>query len=127
VAETLNRVRGPFNVTTAAQAAAAAALSDREHVVRSVEHNVEWKAWLVQKVRAAGLDVDEGEGNFLLVRFPRETPHDAESADAFLTSRGFILRAVANYNLPHCLRLTIGTEEANRGVANALADFMRLT
>jgi histidinol-phosphate aminotransferase len=127
VADTLNRVRGPFNVTTPAQAAAAAALSDREHVARSVAHNNEWKAWLVQKIRAAGLTVDEGEGNFLLVRFPREKPHDAGSADVFLTSRGFILRTVANYSLPCCLRLTIGTEEANRGVARAVADFMRQT
>ena len=127
VADTLNRVRGPFNVTTGAQAAAAAALSDRAHIQRSVSHNNEWKAWLVQKIRGAGVEVEEGEGNFLLLRFPREAPHDAKSADAFLTNRRFILRPVANYGLPHCLRLTIGTEEANRGVARALADFMRRT
>jgi histidinol-phosphate aminotransferase len=127
VADVLNRVRGPFNVTTAAQAAATAALSDTDHVARSVAHNAEWKAWLVQKIRAAGLEVEQGEGNFLLVRFPREAPHDARSADAWLTRRGFILRPVANYGLPHGLRLTIGTEEANRGVARALADFMRQT
>ena len=125
VADTLNRVRGPFNVTSAAQAAATAALSDPDHVARSLAHNAEWKPWLVQKIRAAGLTVDEGEGNFLLVRFPPEAPYDARSADAFLTARGFILRPVANYGLPHCLRLTIGTEDANRGVARALADFMR--
>jgi histidinol-phosphate aminotransferase len=125
VADTLNRVRGPFNVTTAAQAAATAAVSDTDHVARSVAHNAEWKSWLVQKIRAVGLGVDEGEGNFLLVRFPGDVPHGAKGADAFLTSRGFILRPVANYGLPHCLRLTIGTEEANRGVARALADFMR--
>ena len=125
VADTLNRVRGPFNVTTAAQAAATAALCDFDHVTRSAAHNAEWKSWLVQKIRTAGIDVDEGEGNFLLVRFSREAPQDAESADAFLTGRGFILRPVANYGLPHCLRLTIGAEEANRGVARALADFMR--
>lgn len=125
VADTLNRVRGPFNVTTAAQAAATAALSDFDHVAQSAAHNAEWKSWLVQKIRAAGLEADEGEGNFLLVRFSREAPHDAGSADAFLTDRGFILRPVANYGLPHCLRLTIGTEEANRGVARALTDFMR--
>jgi histidinol-phosphate aminotransferase len=79
----------------------------------------------VRKIRAAGLEVGEGEGNFLLLRFPRDGAHDAKSADAFLTRRGFILRPVANYNLPHCLRLTVGTEEANRGVAQALVDFMR--
>ena len=125
VADTLNRVRGPFNVTTAAQAAATAALSDTEHVARSLAHNAEWKSWLVGKIRAAGVEVDEGEGNFLLLRFPHDPLHDARSADAFLAARGFVLRPVANYGLPHCLRLTIGTEEANRGVARALADFMR--
>ena len=125
IADTLNRVRGPFNVTMAAQAAATAALSDSGHVARSLAHNTEWKSWLVQKIRAVGLEADEGEGNFLLIRFPREAPHDSKSADAFLLARGFILRAVANYGLPHCLRLTVGTEEANRGVARALADFMR--
>lgn len=125
VADTLNRVRGPFNVTTAAQAAATAALADPDHVARSVVHNTEWKAWLVPKIRGLGLEVDEGEGNFLLVRFPRDASHDARSANAFLTARGYILRPVANYGLPHCLRLTIGTEEANRGVAHALAEFMR--
>src|SRR5215469_8598982 len=88
VADTLNRVRGPFNVTMAAQAAATAALSDSDHVARSVAHNAEWKSWLVQRIRAAGLEVDEGEGNFLLVRFPGEAPHDARSADAFLSARG---------------------------------------
>src|SRR5579864_1129285 len=124
VAETLNRVRGPFNVTSAAQAAATAALSDRDHMARSVAHNAEWKSWLVQKIRGAGLKVGEGEGNFLLVHFPVAALHDARSADAFLARRGFILRPVANYGLPQCLRLTIGTEEANRGVARALADFM---
>jgi len=126
IVDTLNRVRGPFNVTTAAQAAATAAVSDTEHVARSVAHNAEWKSWLVQKIRAVGLRVDEGEGNFLLVRFPGEAARDANSADAFLARRGFILRPVANYGLPDCLRLTIGTEEANRGVAGALADFMRM-
>jgi histidinol-phosphate aminotransferase len=125
VVDVINRVRGPFNVSVAAQYAAAAALSDRAHVERSVAHNAEWKSWLVQKIRAAGIKVDEGEGNFLLIRFPREKPFDAESADTYLASRGFILRPVANYGLPHCLRLTVGTEEANRGVARALADFMR--
>ncbi|HLY06217.1 MAG TPA: histidinol-phosphate transaminase [Rhizomicrobium sp.] len=127
VADIINRVRGPFNVTTAAQAAATAALSDTDHVARSVAHNAEWKSWLVQKIRAAGLGIDEGEGNFLLIRFPREAPHDASSADAFLSARGFILRTVANYGLPHCLRLTVGREEANRGVARALAEFVRTT
>jgi len=63
-------------------------------------------------------------GNFLLLHFPKGEGRDAKAADAFLTSRGYILRAVGGYGLPHCLRLTIGTEEANRGLVVALSEFM---
>jgi histidinol-phosphate aminotransferase len=121
VTDILHRIRGPFNVSVPAQLAAAAALGDRDHVARSVAHNTEWKSWLARNVRACGFQTDEGEGNFLLVRFA--SPQQAQRADAFLTTRGLILRPVANYGLPHCLRLTIGKEAANRGVAAALADF----
>jgi histidinol-phosphate aminotransferase len=122
VADALNRLRGAFNVSMPSQRAAVAALGDRDHVVRSIAHNTEWKSWLMQNIRAAGIKVDESEGNFLLLQF--RAPYQAEAADAFLAERGFILRPLANYHLPHCLRLTIGTAEANRGVAAALADFM---
>jgi histidinol-phosphate aminotransferase len=123
VADALNRVRGAFNVSVPAQRAAAAALRDHDHVARSIAHNAEWKNWLTAKIRAAGITIGESEGNFLLLQF--RAPHQAEAADAFLTARGFILRPVANYQLSYCLRLTIGTADANRGVADALADFMR--
>jgi histidinol-phosphate aminotransferase len=122
-ADALNRLRGAFNISVPAQRAAVAALGDSNHVARSIAHNTEWRSWLTQNIRAAGIKVDESEGNFLLLQF--RAPDQAEAADAFLTERGFILRPVANYHLPHCLRLTIGTAEANRSVAAALADFMR--
>jgi histidinol-phosphate aminotransferase len=49
---------------------------------------------------------------------------DAAAADAFLCARGVILRQTGAYGLPDCLRLTIGTEEANRAVVAALKDFV---
>ncbi|HEX3665740.1 MAG TPA: histidinol-phosphate transaminase [Rhizomicrobium sp.] len=123
IADALNRLRGAFNISVPAQRTAMAALHDRDHLARSIAHNTEWKIWLTNNIRAAGITVGESEGNFLLLQF--DSPRRAEAADAFLTKRGFILRPVANYELPHCLRLTIGTPEANRGVGEALADFMR--
>jgi histidinol-phosphate aminotransferase len=123
IAETLNRVRGPFNVSTPAQRAAVAALKDRAHVEASVAHNEKWRAWLSEKIRALGYAVDDSVGNFLLIRF--RDADEAHRADAFLTARGLILRAVAAYGLPHCLRLTVGTEEANRRVVDALAGLAR--
>jgi histidinol-phosphate aminotransferase len=123
VADAINRVRGPFNVSIPAQRAAAAALQDRAHLARAIAHNAEWKAWLAAAIRDTGLRVDDGEGNFVLIQFP--SPEDSRKADALLISRGFILRSVANYGLPHCLRMTIGSAESNRGVAAALSEFMK--
>ena len=125
VADALNRIRGPFNVSVPAQAAAIAALKDRHFVERVIEHNEKWKAWLTEHIRKTGLRVDDSVGNFVLIHFPETGAHTAKAADAFLHSRGLSLRGVGNYGLPHCLRLTVGSEEACRRVAEALAEFMR--
>ncbi len=122
VADALNRIRGPFNVSMPQQLAAAAAVKDRAHIDMSVEHNARWLAWLTEEIRKLGLRVDDSVGNFMLVHFADKKTADA--ADAFLSSRGLILRAVGNYGLPQCLRLSVGTEEANRLVVKALAEFM---
>ena len=63
-------------------------------------------------------------GNFVLIHFPDDTTHSAEAADAFLTQRGYILRRVSGYGFPNALRMTVGTEDANRGVVAALAEFL---
>jgi histidinol-phosphate aminotransferase len=62
--------------------------------------------------------------NFVLIHFPETKGRTATDADAFLTARGLILRHVAAYKLPNALRLSVGTEEANRLVVAALKDFM---
>ncbi len=124
VADALNRIRGPFNVSIPAQAAGAAALRDIDHVARSVEHNEHWRVWLTEAIRAAGLQVDDSVCNFLLIRFPQEAGKTAADADRFLSEHGLILRSVASYGLPDCLRMTVGPEDANRKVAAALNEFM---
>ncbi|HEY5047892.1 MAG TPA: histidinol-phosphate transaminase, partial [Rhizomicrobium sp.] len=123
VADVLNRVRGPFNVSIPAQLAAVAALGDRGHIEKSLAHNEQWKHWLVERIRALGLRVDDSVANFVLVHFEPAGDHTAKGADAYLSARGLILRSVANYGLPNCLRLTIGPEDANRRVVSALTDF----
>lgn len=124
VADVLNRVRGPFNVSTAAQAAGAAALRDVGTIGRAKAHNDTWLAWITMKLRAMGLTVGDSVGNFVLIRFPQATAHNATAADAFLKSRGIILRAMAGYGLSDSLRMTIGTEEEMQIVNNALREFM---
>jgi histidinol-phosphate aminotransferase len=122
VVEALSRIRGPFNVSTPAQHAAAAALRDRAHMEASLAHNEHWREWLIGAIRALGLRVDDSVGNFILIHFADAATSAA--ADAFLCRRGLILRGVADYSLPHCLRLTVGSEEANRRVVAALAEFL---
>jgi histidinol-phosphate aminotransferase len=125
VADVLNRVRGPFNVSVPAQRAAIAALGDRAHFESSIVHNERWHAWLVDHIGRTGLRVDNGVGNFVLIHFPREKGKSAKDAEAFLMSKGLALRGVANYGLPDCLRMTIGSEEANRRVVAALEEFVK--
>ena len=91
---------------------------------RSVAHNDKWLAWLATEIGKLGLTVTPSVANFILIHFPRTLGRTAADADKLLTSRGLILRQVGAYGLPHALRMTVGSEEANRLVAAALADFM---
>ncbi len=124
VVDALNRVRGPFNVNSAAQAAGIAALADVEHVEAARRHNAQWLPWLTEEIRALGLNVLPSLGNFVLMEFPASGP-TATAAYAFLGARGFILRPMGGYGLDNFLRLTVGTQEANRGVVAALTDLLR--
>ena len=115
VIDALNRVRGPFNLNGAAQAAGVASLDDAAHIEGAIAHNARWLPWLAEQIAALGVEVTPSVGNFLLLTFPKESGRSAAAADAFLSARGFILRAVAAYGLPDSLRLTVGGEEANQG------------
>jgi histidinol-phosphate aminotransferase len=122
VVDVLNRVRGPFNVSIAAQAAAIAALREPGWVERGRAHNTEYRAILAANLARAGIRVWPSEGNFVLADLG--TPALAEAADGFLRERGLIVRRVAGYGLPHCLRITVGTAEEVGLVSEALARFM---
>ena len=124
VADVLNRVRGPFNVTAPAIAAGIAALADTAHTDKAVAHNDKWLPWVTAEVEKLGIKVTPSIGNFVLMHFPTAKGKDAVSADEHLKTRGIILRRVAAYGLPDCLRMTIGTESDNRAVVAALAEFM---
>lgn len=124
VVDAVNRVRGPFNVNALAIEAGAAAIRDKAHVERAAVHNEEWRTWLTDELTKLGLRVTPSIGNFVLIHFPEKGDKAAEKADAFLTARGFVLRRVTGYGFPNALRMTVGAEEANRGVVSALAEFM---
>jgi histidinol-phosphate aminotransferase len=124
IVDAVNRIRGPFNVSTPAMLAAAAAIEDTAHVQMSRAHNEQWRNWLTEEIQKLGLKVTPSVTNFVLIHFPLESGRTSAEADAFLTKRGLVLRALNNYGLPHALRMSIGTEEANRLVVDGLRDFM---
>jgi histidinol-phosphate aminotransferase len=125
VADVLHRARNPFNVTLPAQAAGAAALEDQDFVQRTRDHNAKWLPWTIEEVRKLGLDAPPSIGNFFLARFPDEPGRNAEAADAFLRSRGIIVRRMGAYGLPDSLRVTIGLEDEMRAFINTLAEFVK--
>jgi histidinol-phosphate aminotransferase len=126
VADLLNRLRMPFNVSAAAQAAGIAALEDVAFASRARDHNEQWRNWLTVELQGLGYRVYPSVANFVLVQFAGGVK-TAEAADKFLTSRGIIARQVGKYGLPDCLRITIGLESDMRAVVAALADFKQVS
>lgn len=123
IADALNRIRGPFNMSTPSILAGAAAMEDHAHTELAVAHNDEWLGWLQTEIEKLGLSVTPSVANFLLIHFPADPAQGAAACDEFLKSQGIILRRVVSYGLPDCLRLTIGTADENRAVIAALSAF----
>jgi histidinol-phosphate aminotransferase len=124
VVDAINRIRGPFNINTPAMTAGIASLGDTAHIERSIAHNTKWLSWLEENIRKLGFEVTPSAANFVLIHFPKTPRKTAKDADAFLIKRGLVLRQVTAYNLPNALRMTVGTEEANRLVVSALGEFV---
>jgi histidinol-phosphate aminotransferase len=120
---TLNRIRGPFNVTATGQALALAAVGDTDFVDRSRDHNRAERARFVAAIEALGnhgLRAVPSEANFVLVLF--EGALSAEAAYAGLAERGYIVRWLPNQGLPRALRITIGTSEQMDAITAALRE-----
>ena len=124
VVDAVNRIRGPFNVNAAAMAAGIAAIADAAHIEAARAHNERWLGWLIERIGNLGLAVTPSVANFVLIHFPEAAGRTAEDADRFLTARGLILRRVSAYKLPNALRMSVGSEEANRLAVSALSEFM---
>ena len=123
IADVLNRYRGPFNVSAAAQVVGVAALEDRDFFDRCRSHNDRWLPWMLDQMRGLGFDATASVANFVLVHLPTQPGRTAAEADLFLRQQGIIIRAMASYGLGEWLRITIGTEEENQAVVDALTAF----
>ena len=122
VAEAIDRIRLPFNVSVPGLEAAVAALGDTAHQTASRELVQTWRPRLTQAIKGFGFEVLPSVGNFILVLFPAEG-RTAAAANEYLMSKGIIVRGVGGYGLPDALRITVGTEDQNRAVLDALSEF----
>ena len=123
----LDRVRGPFNVTTTGQAAAVASLADDAHIAMVRDETIRLRGWLAGEIAAlgnAGLRAVPSACNFILVEFPADGPVTAADCNQYLLDHGIICRYLAVQNMPRALRISIGTENETRTVAAALRDYI---
>lgn len=121
VVSVLMRIRGPFNISAPALAAAEAAMRDTEYVDKIRADTIRLRDWLAGALMEKGVPSDHSMANFILARFA--SADEAAACDAHLKSEGIIVRGTAGYGLAHCLRITVGDEPSCRRVAHAIGQF----
>ncbi|WP_299352390.1 histidinol-phosphate transaminase [uncultured Shimia sp.] len=121
IIDVLNRVRQPFNLSTVQLSVAEAAIRDQAFVQKCRADNARMRAWLAEALAELGVPSDTSCANFILARFADQA--EAESCDEYLKTQGLIVRRVAGYGLPNCLRITVGDESSCRRVAHAVGQF----
>lgn len=121
IIDVLNRVRGPFNLSQTQLQTAEAAVRDREHAEKCRAENALMRVWLAEALAALGIPSDTSCANFVLARFADQ--QEAEACDEYLKKAGLIVRRVAGYKLPNCLRITVGDEASCRRVVHTIAGF----
>jgi histidinol-phosphate aminotransferase len=119
IVDAIHRIRGPFNVNLPAQMAGAAAARDVEFTARLKAHNAQWRDWLSAELAGNRMRVIPSQANFIMVLF--DSPDTAARAFETLSAAGYIVREIgASYGIPQGLRISIGSEEAMRAVADVL-------
>ena len=121
IIDVLARIRQPFNLSEIQMSAAIAAIRDRDYTERCLAENARLRVWLSEQLAALGISSDTSLTNFVLARFTDRA--EAEAVDDFLKSRGVIVRRVAGYGLPNCLRITVGDATGCQRVIDGIRAF----
>ncbi|MBT5187293.1 MAG: aminotransferase class I/II-fold pyridoxal phosphate-dependent enzyme, partial [Kordiimonadaceae bacterium] len=123
IADTLDKVRDPFNVPSSAQVAGVAALNDDQFEKKAIAFNNKWLKWLSSELSKLGLEAIPSVTNFILIKFKCDIK-TACAANDYLLNHGYILRYYSGEDLDDCLRLTVGTEQQNQQVIALFKEFM---
>ncbi len=114
IIDAVNRIRGAVQRVDAGDVWPRSARSRTQAMSRRSSHRDLDRNWLTEEITKLGIEGDAGRRQFRADPLPGRQGKTSDDADAYLTKRGLVLRAMKNYGLPHSLRMTIGTEEANR-------------
>jgi len=124
IIDILNKVRGPFNVSGAAQKAALAALEDDKFLKKSQKHNTKWLKTIDKELSSIpAIKTYPSQANFILLDF-KDTTIARKVNDALL-EKGIILREMSAYHLPTCLRMTVGKQKENLYVIKTLKQLLK--
>jgi len=121
VAQETRKLLNPNNVSGISQAMAAAAIRDQVHMHSVVEMTSRIRMRFAETLRSNGFQVPVSHTNFVLIAF--SDLDEAREADNDLRKAGYLLRNIAGYGLPHCLRATVGSVETMNAVAQCLCRF----
>jgi histidinol-phosphate aminotransferase len=124
IAETLNRIRLPFNASTPAQMAACAALGDDGFVETSVAHAVTGRVELAAFLAGHGLRPIPSAANFVTAVVPEGAPLSAAALERGLAEQGVLARWLGSYAMPDAIRVTVGDAEGMRRFKRAFAQVM---
>jgi histidinol-phosphate aminotransferase len=121
IADTFQRIRGPFNVNALAVEAGIASVGDEAFLKMSREHNTEWRARLTEELNRLGLPTPAAHANFVVAEFG--SPQRAAAAHQFLKDQEILVRAIGGYGLPSKLRISVGSAEDNTRFLDAMTAF----
>ncbi|MEM1020538.1 MAG: histidinol-phosphate transaminase [Pseudomonadota bacterium] len=121
--EPLNKIRAPFNVTGAGQAAAIASLGDDDWVAYVRSENVKWRSILMEGLTQLGLRPVPGDANFILTQC--RSADEAARINAALMDRSIFVRHLPSMGLADCLRISVGNGDETSAILAALGDILK--
>ena len=121
VINTMNKIRGPFNVNKIAQAAGCVAILDRAHEKKIIEHNKKWLNLFKVELKVLPIKIYQSMANFIFINVGK----NKDNLNDFLLSNGVIIRTLENYNIHNCIRVSIGSENENKKFINLMKIFFK--
>lgn len=123
VAAQVRKLLNPNNISLVSQAAATAAIRDRDYIKRVCHETADRRARFAAEMTRIGLRIPASHTNFVLINFPDRA--SLAGANEALRARGIIMREMSGYDLPTCLRATIGGADDMDFAASVLSRWAR--